>query len=65
MQHLYGPLQEKKKDIFGTNSDDFSPIMKIEWLVANVTTVWSPDRAESDILERMLEFLTSSGCYYG
>ena len=28
--------------------------MKIEWLVADVTTVGSPDRAERAILEMML-----------
>ena len=41
--------------------------MKKEWLVANVTAVRSPDRAEHAILELILagQFLANSGCICG
>ena len=41
--------------------------MKIEWLVANVTAVGSPDRAKRAILEVILvgRFLANLGCICG
>ena len=40
--------------------------MKMEWLVADVTPVRSPDRAEHGILEMNVDvFVVNSGCYGG
>ena len=41
-------------------------VLKIEWLFADVTPVWSPDRAERGILEMILDvFLANSGRFCG
>ena len=33
--------------------------MKLEWLIANVTSVWSPDRVNHDILGMILSVFWS------
>ena len=38
-------------------------LLKIKWLVADVTPVGFPDRAGRDILGMTLDI--NSGCYYG
>ena len=48
----------------GSNNFTLGHLMKIEWLVANVTAVGSPDRAKRAILGVLLaeRFIANSGC---
>ena len=41
-------------------------LMKIDWLITDVTAVSPPDRVEHDILRMILDvFSANSGCYCG
>ena len=53
-----------RKPLLSPNTFTYGHLLKIEWLVANVTSVGFPDRAEHDMLGMTLSVLfANSDCY--